>query len=92
MDGVFAEDHSVVAEQLVQVLAQALGGTAQVDGVLGLQLTDDLLGEDIVQRLQLLTATAHVHGDVLADLLHDSVTEGDVEVADEVLVQQKTNL
>ena len=87
LDGLLTGGHAVGAEELVEVVQKPLGGSAEVDGVLGLQLADDLFGQNIVQGYQLVATAGDEDGDIRVDLLHNAVTEGDVEVLDEVGIQ-----
>ena len=87
LNGLLTGGHTVCSKQLVEVAEEAFCRAAEVDGILGLQLADDLLGEDVIQCHQLVSAAGDEDGDIGVDLLHDAVTEGDVEVLDEVLVQ-----
>ena len=87
MDCILTDRHSVRAEELVDVVEQALCGVSEIYGVLCLELSDDLLCKNIVKSLDLFSSAAYVYGDIGLYLLHDTVTECDMEVLNKILIK-----
>ena len=84
---VLGNTHILRSEELVYVGDEPLCGITKVDRVLSFKLTDDLFGKDIVKSLKLGSAAANVNRNILAYLLHNTVTERDTKVFYQIFVQ-----
>ena len=54
---------------------------------IGTELSEDLFRKNIVDSIGLRSSAGNVYGGVAVELFHNSVTEGDPELADQVFVQ-----
>ena len=87
VDIFLAKRHFVCAEKLVEVSDKPFCRIAKVYRVLSFKLTYYLLREYIVKRGKLVAAAADIHGNIRLYLLHNSVTERDVEVLDKIFIK-----
>ena len=83
----FAKRHIIAAEKLVYVSEQAFCGISEIDRVLCFQLTYNLFGKDVVERVKFPSPTAYVYGYIRFYLLHNTVTERYVEMLDKVFIK-----
>ena len=91
-DVLSADLHFVFAEKLVDVVYESFNRVAQIDRVLSFELSDDFLRQNIVKRVKLVSATAYVYRYIRVDLLHNSVSERDVEMIYKIFVKQFKSL
>ena len=79
--------HVGFAEMLVQVGDQAGNLITDEGKVEGFKLSEDLVAKNEVEAVDLGAAAADVCGNEILQLLHDTVTERQAEVLDDVVVK-----
>ena len=86
-DILFTFVHILSAEELIELLDKTVDLVADIGDIQRFKLTEYLLAQRVVDTVDLCAAAAYERGYEGVDLLHNTVTESNTEMFDDIIVE-----